>query len=237
MKRIMIDPGHAPGDANRGQMGYYEYAGMWKLAGFLKTALERCSFECALSRTENTNPIADERGRLAQGYDLFISEHSNAANGMARGVEVWYSLQRPDDVALASTMSAVVSAVMGNSDRGAKIRQENGMDYYGQIRGAASAGVPHVLLVENGFHDNLVDEGFLLVDDNLKVIAEAQAVVICDHFGVRYVPSIPTDQFPESAAWVRDNLISDGQRGDQPVTRAELWEMLWRYDTRVAKEK
>jgi N-acetylmuramoyl-L-alanine amidase len=39
MKKVTIDPGHAPGNANRGPTGYYEYAGMWKLSNYLKNAL------------------------------------------------------------------------------------------------------------------------------------------------------------------------------------------------------
>jgi len=75
---------------------------------------------------------------------------------------------------------------MGNPDRGAKTRAGNdGKDYYGVIRAAVDAGCPQVFLIENGFHDNKRDEAFLLVDENLKRIAQAQAQVILEALGVK----------------------------------------------------
>jgi N-acetylmuramoyl-L-alanine amidase len=45
-KKIMIDPGHAPGNVNRGKNGYYEYAGMWELSLYLKAMLEKKRVRC-----------------------------------------------------------------------------------------------------------------------------------------------------------------------------------------------
>ena len=39
--------------------------------------------------------------------------------------------------------------------------------------------------MESGFHDNVIDEAFLLVDENLKRIAHAQAQVILEALGVK----------------------------------------------------
>ncbi len=91
----------------------------------------------------------------------------------------------PGDKALAADMSKAVAAVMGNADRGAKTRpgSDPSEDFYGIIDAAQDIGCPHVLLIESGFHDNALDEAFLLVDANLKAIAEAQAAVICKHLG------------------------------------------------------
>jgi hypothetical protein len=120
---------------------------------------------------------------------MFISQHSNAFNGQVRGVEVFYSVARPGDKAIAAKLSAAVSALMGNPDRGAKtLAGKSGADYYGVIRAAVAAGCPHVFLVESGFHDNAEDEAFLLKDENLRRIAEAQAKVIMDALGVTAKP-------------------------------------------------
>lgn len=190
MKKVTIDPGHAPGNANRGPTGYYEYAGMWKLSNYLKNALARCGIEAVLTRTENEDPELDVRGKRAKGSDVFISEHSNAANGKARGVECFYSVRIPGDKTWAGKLAAAVSKPMGNCDRGAKIKESDttkGYDYYGVIRSAVAAGVPHVFLIENGFHDNAADEAFLKVDTNLEQIAEEQAKVLCELLGVNYI--------------------------------------------------
>ena len=228
----MVDPGHGLQDsANRGNNGYFEHIGMWKLAQYLKAALERCGAGVMLSRTEFETPTPEARGRSAKEFDCFISLHSNAFDGSVRGTEVWYSVLR-DDVQFARRMSAAVSTVMGNPDRGAKTRTtESGMlDYYAQIREAAWVMVPHILLVEHGFHDNDIDEAFLLQDSNLEKIAEAEAQVICTEFDIDYKPLVSEYQFPTSAAWVKEQGISDGQRPKIPVTREELWEMLYRQE-------
>ncbi|ADY54894.1 cell wall hydrolase/autolysin [Syntrophobotulus glycolicus DSM 8271] len=199
MKKVTIDPGHAPGNVNKGPTGYYEYAGMWKLSNFLRNALIRCGIDASLTRSENEDPSLDERGKRAKGSDVFISEHSNAANGQARGVECFYSVRIAQDKAWAGKLSAAVSKVMGNNDRGAKTRESEttkGYDYYGVIRSAVAAGVPHVFLIENGFHDNAVDEAFLKVDANLESMAEAQVKVICELLGVTYIEkgAVPAEQ-------------------------------------------
>ena len=184
--KVLIDPGHAPGNANGGRYGFKEYAGMWKLSNFLKDALINSSVRAELTRAEHTDPPLEVRGGMAKGHDMFISQHSNAFNGMVRGVECFYSVARPNDRAIAGKLTAAVSRLMDNPDRGAKNRVGNsGMDFYGVIRAAVAAGCPHVFLMENGFHDNELDEAFLLKDENLQRIAEVQAQVILDALGVK----------------------------------------------------
>jgi len=184
--KVLIDPGHSPGSANRGRNGYREYAGMWKLSNYLKDILMVSGVGVALTRTEYSDPAIETRGGMACGADLFISEHSNAYNGAMRGVECFHSVTYPNDRIIAAKLTAAVSAVMGNPDRGAKTRAgSDGKDYCGVIRAAADAGCPQVFLIENGFHDNEQDESFLLADENLKRIAQAQAQVILETSGVK----------------------------------------------------
>lgn len=187
----MIDPGHAPGNANKGKNGYYEYAGMWKLSNYLKEALNRQGFVATLTRTEKEDPTLTERGARAGRFkaDLLISQHTNAANGIARGVEAYHSIKIEKDKILAAALTKTVSSLMGNPDRGAKTRKGEvnpNQDYYTVIASAVTSGVPHVILIENGFHDNTQDEKFLLSDSNLKAIAETQAKVITEFFGLNF---------------------------------------------------
>ena len=119
---------------------------------------------------------------------MFVSEHSNAKHGKARGVVVFYSLQRPGDEVHAQTLSRAISTLMNNPDRGAATREypnKPGVDYYGVIRAAASAGCPHIFLVESGFHDNPQDEAWLKQDSNLRKLAQVQADIICNILGVK----------------------------------------------------
>ena len=188
--KVMIDPGHGPGSKNRGPTGYYEYQGMWALSNHLKVALERCGIQVGLTRKENEVPSLAERGKAAKGYDLFISEHSNAYNGSVRGCEVFYSKLRPGDKKHAAALSKAAATLMGNHDRGPKTKnysKDPSLDYSGVIRNAAAVGVPHIFLAESGFHDNPTDEAWLKKDSNLQALAEAQAEVICGILGVKYV--------------------------------------------------
>ncbi len=190
-KKVMIDPGHAPGNVNRGPTGYYEYQGMWKLSNYLRQALVSRGVQTDLTRTQNQDPSLAARGAKAKGYDMFISEHSNAWKGDARGVEVYYSLKRSGDRKHAQALSKAASGIMGNPNRGAKTRQypnKPGVDYYGVIRSAVATGCPHIFLVESGFHDNPQDEAWLKQDSNLKKLAQTQADVICNILGVKPQP-------------------------------------------------
>jgi N-acetylmuramoyl-L-alanine amidase len=182
--KVLIDPGHSPGNANGGRNGYKEYAGMWRLSNYLKDILMASGVAVALTRTEDRDPALETRGGMAGGADLFISQHSNALNGTVRGVECFYSVTYPNDKNIAAKLTAAVSTVMGNPDRWAKTRAGNDSnDYYGVIRAAVDAGCPQAFLMESGFHDNERDEAFLLADENLKRIAQAQAYVILEALG------------------------------------------------------
>jgi N-acetylmuramoyl-L-alanine amidase len=205
MKCVIIDPGHSISCPNGGVHGYKEFTGMWKLSNFLKDILTASGVSAVLTRTENADPSLDKRGGMANGYDLFISEHSNAANGAARGVECFYSVMKPNDKAIAAKLSAAVSSVMNNPDRGAKTRESEkakGKDYYGVIRSAVATGCPHVFLIESGFHDNWLDEEILLKDENLKKIAESQARVILEALGVSESAPSPAVKSPIMGASV-----------------------------------
>ena len=75
--------------------------------------------------------------------------------------ECFHSVTYPNNKITAAKLTAAVSAVMGNPDRGAKTRAGNdGKDCYGVIRAAVDARRPQAFLIENGFHDNERDEAF-----------------------------------------------------------------------------
>lgn len=184
MIKVLIDPGHAPGNANKGPTGYYEYQGVWKISTYLKEILVSKGVQVDFTRTWEQDPELYARGQKAKGYDLFISEHTNANDGKTRGVEVFYDYNKEFDKEFADKLACNVAAVMGNQSRGAKTRvyteNEKIYNYYGVIRGAAATNCPHIFIIESGFHDNIEDEAFLKVDANLKIIAKAQAEIICE---------------------------------------------------------
>ncbi len=211
MIKVMIDPGHAPGNANKGPTGYYEYEGVWKISTYLKEILQTKGIQVDFTRTYEQDSELYARGQMAEGYDLFISEHTNANDGKTRGVEVFYDYSKPQDKEFAEKLAYSVADVMGNSNRGAKTRvyTEGGktLNYYGVIRGAAASDCEHILLIESGFHDNAVDEAFLKVDENLKKIAQAQADVICEILGVKNMTVQEAINIVQEKSGVDENTI------------------------------
>jgi N-acetylmuramoyl-L-alanine amidase len=192
MIKICIDPGHGGIDrANRGPKGYIEADGVLKISKYLKAELEKTGqFEVLLTRPIDATMSLTERGKMAKGYDMFISQHTNAFNGKAGGTVVFYSVDLPQDKEIAEKLSKAISETLGISNRGAKIRESEkypGEDYYTVIDTAQDIGCPHVFIIESAFHDNPAEEALLLKDENLQKIAQVQAKVICEFYGVSLI--------------------------------------------------
>lgn len=211
MIKVMIDPGHAPGNTNKGPTGYYEYEGVWKISTYLQEILRSKGVQADFTRTWNQDPELYVRGQKAAGYDLFISQHTNAFDSQTRGVEVFYDYSKPHDEEFANKLAGNVASVMGNDNRGAKTRvyTEAGKiyNYFGVIRGAAATDCKHILLIESGFHDNVQDEAFLKVDENLRKIAQAQAEIIVEFLGVIDMTVQEAEKLVQEKAGLDDNTM------------------------------
>jgi len=190
--KITLDPGHGrTGNPYPPQKGYYEGTQMWKLANFLKVELEKYGFEVITTRPNlNDNPSLSARGQLAgkNGSALFLSLHSNApasaSDTKPTGSIVYYSLTDTKNKVFADLIGNKVSEVMGHYYRGSLTRVgSSGADYYGVIRAAAQSGCKAAFIVEHGFHTNIKDSAFLIVDANLQKLAVEEAKVIAQYFG------------------------------------------------------
>ena len=204
---VVIDPGHTGNTYNAGAVkGYYESKAVYDLSLYEKAALEKRGIDVILTRERNQDPGLYERGQMAvkngRGYAnvVFESNHSNAFNGKAYGVNVIRSAHLPASEKLADRMIDAIVKVMKLStgityNRGVTTKtQSNGADWYGVIRGAVSGAtsqkqaqngpVHYDYIVEHGFHDNQKECQFLSKQENLKAIAEAKAAVIADYFGI-----------------------------------------------------
>jgi N-acetylmuramoyl-L-alanine amidase len=203
MIKICIDPGHGGSDrANKGPTGYVEADGNLAAARYLKEELETTgAFSVRLTRAFDETVGLRFRADIGYsiGADLFLSIHSNAHNGVAKGPECFYSVDLPGDKVLAAKMTASIAKLFNTTDRGAKVRaadparpgqsgatKTNPEDFYAVIDQAQDRGIPHVLLIETLFHDNPVEEAILKEPRNLKLIARALAIVICEHYNVKY---------------------------------------------------
>ena len=239
--KVFLDPGHGGTDRyNRGPTGYIEADGMLDVCLKLRDELlSTGAFEVKMSREKDMTVGVRERGNMAArwGADMFISEHSNATgwanNTTKRGVDVFYSVDIPSDRALANNMSKAIAEAMGTKNNGAKTWESEkypGEDYLGVIDAAQDGGVKHVLLIENGFHDNAQDEAILKDPAKRTAIAKATAKVICDFYGVQY----PVVKKEEPEMWKKKivqeafdlGLITDKAWIDKADEPATVWFVL-----------
>lgn len=197
--KITIDPGHGQyGNKSPNNTAYIEGTQMWKLGQRLKTALEAYGFQVFFTRPNiSDDPSLDARGKIAgkNGCAMFLSLHSNAPGKNADGTYsktctgsvVYYSMTRPENKSLADQLGKKVSELMGHYYRGSMTREypnRPGVDYYGVIRGAAQSGCKCAFIIEHGFHTNIQDSNWLLSEENLQKLADAEAKIIADYFGV-----------------------------------------------------
>jgi N-acetylmuramoyl-L-alanine amidase len=236
--KIFLDSGHGGTDRyNKGPTGYIEADGMLDVALKLRDELlSTGAFEVKMSREKDATVGVRERGNMAArwGADMFISEHSNATgwanNTTKRGVDVFYSVDIPSDRAFANNMSKAIAEAMGTKNNGAKTWESTkypGEDYLGVIDAAQDGGVKHVLLIENGFHDNAQDEAILKDPAKRTAIAKAQAKVICDFYKVQY----PVIKKEEPEMWKKKivqeafdlGLITDKTWVDKADEGATVW--------------
>lgn len=189
--KICIDAGHTIGEnASPADPTYREGTRMFALQGFLKPALERYGIEvvCTRSRVED-NPSLYTRGTMARGCDLLLSLHSNAVgnerNDSVDYVRVYYPVSRKGQ-ALAKLLSETIASVMGTVQQPQFVVRWNSAgnaDYYGVIRHAAEVGVCGMIL-EHSFHTQMRAAQWLLSDENLQRLAEAEAAAVAQYYGI-----------------------------------------------------
>lgn len=187
MVKIMLDPGHGAGAAhNRGfkQIPGFEFCNegdcnfIYSLK--LKKALETYGFKVDTTRAKRSdNPDLATRGRMAKGYDLFISLHSNAGGGSATGTEIWDSTNPKESIKnLTDKLCAAISTAIGTNNRGTKYRKnKSGSNYYGVLRNGLAK---HNFIIEHAFHDNYSDCKKYV--DNLDKVAEATAKTLAEYY-------------------------------------------------------
>lgn len=225
---VCLDAGHY-GKYNRSPVvsEYYESDMNWKLHLLLKAELEKYGIQVKTTRADKNKDLALEaRGKVSKDCDLFISLHSNAAD--AESVKYVAAMYMVDDncgvmdeqsKAFAAKIAKTVGEVMGLpyqtwSTKSSSDRDGNGYkdDYYGVLRGAHTVHTPGVI-IEHGFHTNTATTKWLLVDSNLKKLAEAEAKTIAEWFDVK------TTEKVEKPAAITFTLtlkeLSQGDKGEQ----------------------
>lgn len=204
--KIMLDAGHY-GKYNRSPAvkTYYESDFTFKFCNMLKEELEALGFEVGLTRTEQEKDLdLFLRGKASDGYDLFLSIHSNATGtGKANdNVDYPVAIVMLDDekvdidetsLEIGKKLAAVVQEAMQTKQAGrtytrqsSNDRDNNGImddEYYGVLNGAKRVGTPGIIL-EHSFHTNTRSAEWLLDEENLRTMAKAEAAVLAEHYGI-----------------------------------------------------
>ena len=251
MIKICLDAGHyAKYNQSPVNKAYWESEAMWKLTEYLKAELlEYKDVHVKTTRKDQTKDLAVyNRGMQAKGYDLFISNHSNAADSETVDYVVVYRSYKDknnaDDLGLKFAKNIAKTMETKQIPRTATRKSTSGeREYYGVLRGADDSGCPLYYLVENSFHTNKTSAEWLLKDTNLKKLAQAQAKVIAEYFKLVKKETIPTKKITaesskEDIRWAQKKLnevlpswyprlVEDGIYG--PKTRIAVlvyWEQL-----------
>ena len=186
--KIMLDGGHYTNyNQSKVHKEYYEGNAMWTLQNLLKKELESYGFIVATTRNNRDKDVSvTSRGSMAKGYNLFISLHSNACDteSVDRAVIIkGYNMNDKLSNKLGEELTSIMNLKQKHQIMGRK--NDSGKDYYGVLRGADSVGVKDRILIEHGFHTNTKTAKWLSSEDNLKKIAQKEAEVIADYYGVK----------------------------------------------------
>lgn len=186
---VCLDAGHY-GKYNRSPAvkSYYESDMAWKFHLLLKSALEAYGIEVKTTRAKQAEDLAlIARGKASKGCDLFLSTHSNAVgSGVNEAVDYPLACVQLDGKgdALGLKLAQTIEKIMGTKQKGkTATRKGSNGEYYGVLRGAAAVGTVGMIL-EHSFHTNTRSTKWLMDDANLQKLANAEAKVIAEYFGM-----------------------------------------------------
>lgn len=137
------------------------------------------SVQCDLMNYNGDLYLTDRIKKVnADTYDFIAEFHLNAGKGT--GTECFYYHDSPTGKKVAQAITANISAALGIRDRGAKVRVENGRDYFAIIRDTK----PCATLIETAFIDSAdVDKVKTWVGQ--KSCGEAVAKAVASALGLK----------------------------------------------------
>lgn len=202
MPKVLIDPGHSPYRDNK--VGIYSEAEfVWRVSLQLEKRLTAHNIVATRTRKlwqEDYGVVL--RGEMSKGYDMFLSQHTNASDDPnRRGVVVYRSLLQPQNDTLAMNFVREIANHLQFPQRGVQTWRSTNYptryDYHGVLYGSAQkAKCPVALIIEQGYHTNTADRARLLRPETAIDSAEAQCKVICEYFGIKYIPLKVEEESP-----------------------------------------
>ena len=145
-----------------------------KIANACEIALKRCGFEVKNGQTGDH--ISRTKESNAWGANLHLAIHSNAFNGTARGLRLFYYDESGNSYkACKAIFNELVKISPVNSNNISK-----NQDWYEMQYTNCSP-----VYCEIFFHDNVQDAQFII--NNITQIGEALAKGVCDYYGKKYI--------------------------------------------------
>lgn len=195
MKKLIIDAGHGGQDGGASANQTKEKDWNLKMSLYQYERLKELGAKVALTRSkdETLGPTA-RTARIKNQYDICISNHFNAFDGSARGIETIHSIF--SDGKLATDIANALKEATGLPLRRVFSRKNSqGKDWYFMHR---LTGSTQTIIIEYGFLDHAKDFKFYNSDANFFHAAEAVVEVLCRYLGLRYqAPDQTKDPLPE----------------------------------------
>lgn len=183
MKTIIIDAGHGGTDPGATAFGIKEKDWNLKMSRYQYKRLNELGAKVSMTRTtDSTLESIDRANRIKNKFDLCISNHFNAFNGSARGIEAIHSIKNKPRFA-NDLVSALKQETSLPFRRVFSKKNEQGTDWYFMHR---LTGTTEVVIIEYGFLDNKDDFNYYKNDANFYKAAEAIIKVLCKEVGVMY---------------------------------------------------
>lgn len=145
-----------------------------KIANACEAALKRCGFEVKNGQTGDHVSRTKESNEWCS--DLHIAIHTNAFNGLSRGVRAFYYSETGNSYKACKAIFNELAKISPVENNNMSINQ----DWYEQHYTNCSP-----VYLEIGFHDNVNDAKWII--NNTVQIAEAIAKGVCNYYGVKYI--------------------------------------------------
>lgn len=182
-KSIIIDPGHGGTDPGANGFGVREKDWNLRISLYQYNRLKELGANVAITRTSDKTLDSGPRTNLIKNkYDYCISNHWNAFNGEAQGIETIHSIFGGKTFA-TNLANALVKATGLKLRRVFSKKNSNGKDWYFMHR---LTGSTQTVIVEYGFIDNVTDHNFYKNEANFYKAAEAVIEEVCREIGITY---------------------------------------------------
>lgn len=216
--KISINAGHTISGAGSGAVGIINESEHTRIIAdkvikLLKSAgheVYNSTVDYATNTTESLYKIVQQVN--GHKFDLFVSIHLNALNGISKGCEVYTykGKELPEAVEVVNNLS-----VIGFNNRGVK----DGSEFYVIRKTDCKA-----MLIEVFFCDNAQDVDMYLCNVDKIAVAIASAI--------NSKPVTNTNSYLQEFEEAKQELmklgITDGSNPKESVTREEAWTMLYR---------